>query len=414
MNYSVIVIGDELLIGQVIDTNSGWIARHLNPFGWKANLVQVIGDDAEVITTAINTAFSHADVVLMTGGLGPTKDDITKATLCKYFGGELVHDETTAQNVRMVMSKRHLTVNEYTQAQAMVPSSCTVIQNEVGTAPIMWFERDGKVLVSMPGVPQETATMMERAVIPKLIAKFHSNNIIRHRTYVTSGIIESQLGIMLNDIENQLPQGFKLAYLPTPGVVRLRLTGVCADKTTLDDVFNRFHNDITTLLGKHILACDDLSIAEILGKRLLEKHLTLATAESCTGGNIAHLITSVAGSSDYYVGSVVSYANHVKVNQLGVSSSVLDREGAVSEPVVEQMVKGVCELLNTDCAIATSGIAGPSGGTPEKPVGTVWMAAKCGEKIVTSLRQFPGDRARVIDRASIEAMLLLINLLQNN
>ena len=412
MKYSVIVIGDELLIGQVTDTNSGWIARYMAPWGWEATWVKVIADDAHEITCAIDEAFAASDVVLMTGGLGPTKDDITKPTLCSYFGGELVYDEATASQVEWVVSQRHLALNDYTRAQAMVPQSCRVIQNQVGTAPLMWFERDGKVLVSMPGVPFEMQTMMEREVVPQLLKHFLDNVHIAHRTFVVTGIIESLLAMRLDEFERALPPSMHLAYLPQPGLIRLRLNGTMNDAEALHDAMDLQSRRLHEILGKSIVSDQDEPLAQIVGNRLRALHLTLATAESCTGGNVAHQITAIAGSSDYYQGSVVSYANDVKTRLLDVEESVIAEHGVVSEPVVRQMVEGVCRLLNTDCAVATSGIAGPGGGTPQKPVGTVWMAAKCGSHVAAQMRHYPGERSRVITRATTDSLLLLLGLLE--
>ena len=412
MKYSVIVIGDELLIGQVTDTYSGWIARYMAPWGWEATWVKVIADDAHEITCAIDEAFAASDVVLMTGGLGPTKDDITKPTLCSYFGGELVYDEATASQVEWVVSQRHLALNDYTRAQAMVPQSCRVIQNQVGTAPLMWFERDGKVLVSMPGVPFEMQTMMEREVVPQLLKHFHDNVHIAHRTFVVTGIIESLLAMRLDEFERALPPSMHLAYLPQPGLIRLRLNGTMNDAEALHDAMDLQSRRLHEILGKSIVSDQDEPLAQIVGNRLRALHLTLATAESCTGGNVAHQITAIAGSSDYYQGSVVSYANDVKTRLLDVEESVIAEHGVVSEPVVRQMVEGVCRLLNTDCAVATSGIAGPGGGTPQKPVGTVWMAAKCGSHVAAQMRHYPGERSRVITRATTDSLLLLLGLLE--
>ena len=411
MKYSIIAIGDELLIGQVTDTNSGWIARHMTPRGWDVSTVQVVPDDAEQIELAIDRAFAQTDVVLMTGGLGPTKDDITKPTLCRYFGGEMVLDPEVERNVRQVMEKRHLQLNEYTRLQAMVPSSCRVIQNEVGTAPLMWFEREGRVLVSMPGVPFELQAMMERAVIPQLLARYNDGEDIEFRTFVVTGIIESALAMRLDGFERQLPHGIHLAYLPEGGIIRLRLTGSSTDSAQINADMERLSRQLHDILGGHIIADGDKRLPEILGDRLRERGLTLATAESCTGGNIAHEITTIAGSSDYFKGAVVSYANEVKTGSLGVSQRDIDESGVVSEPVVRQMAEGVARALGTDCAIATSGVAGPGGGTPAKPVGTVWMAAKCGDQVVAQVKRLPGDRSRVITRATTEAQLLLLSLL---
>lgn len=411
MKYSIIAIGDELLIGQVTDTNSGWIARHMTPRGWDVDTIQVVPDDPDQITRAIDRAFAGTDVVLMTGGLGPTKDDITKPTLCRYFGGELVLDEAVEANVRQVMERRHLKLNEYTRLQAMVPSSCRVIQNEVGTAPLMWFEHDDKVLVSMPGVPFELKAMMERAVIPQLLSRYNDGEDIEFRTFVVTGIIESALAMQLDEFERQMPHGIHLAYLPEGGIIRLRLTGTSTDRDQINADMDSLSRQLHDILGGHIIADGDKRLPEILGDCLREKGLTLSTAESCTGGNIAHEITSIAGSSDYFKGAVVSYANEVKTSILGVNEQDIIDHGVVSEPVVRQMVEGACRVIGTDCAIATSGIAGPGGGTPAKPVGTVWMAAKCGDRVVAQVKQLPGDRDRVITRATLEAQLLLLSLI---
>lgn len=412
MNYSIIVVGDELLIGQVVDTNSGWIARHMLPLGWTAHSVKVVADSAESITQAIDEAFAHTDVVLMTGGLGPTKDDITKSTLCHYFGGELVYNQATATNVAEVMQKRGLELNDYTRSQAMVPSSCRVIQNEVGTAPLMWYESNGKVLVSMPGVPHEMSTMLQREVAPQLIAHFKTDMSIMHRTFVVVDVIESALSMKLNDFENNLPAHLHLAYLPQPGIVRLRLTGMLPNRSQLEQDIEQQSARLHNILGDAIWCDEDKTIAQIVGDLLKKHQLTMSTAESCTGGNIAHVITEIAGSSQYFLGSVVSYANAVKESVLHVSPTTIVAHGVVSEPVVEQMVTGVCQALGTDCAVATSGIAGPGGAVPGKPVGTVWMAAKCNDKVTTQCLHLPGDRSRVINRATVEALKMLCKMLR--
>ena len=412
MKYSTIVIGDELLIGQVTDTLSGWIARHLSPLGWEALSVKVIADDEHEIFQAVDEAFASTDVVLMTGGLGPTKDDITKATLCRYFGGEMVLNEDVKRNVDVMFAKRGLEMNRLTALQAMVPSSCRVIQNEVGTAPIMWFERDGKVLVSMPGVPRETQTMMERAVIPQLLGHFHSDVDIEYRTLVVIDYAESALAEKLEPFEQQLPSYIHLAYLPEHGVIRLRLTGEHSDGKLINDDMERLTAQLHKLLGKSIIASEDKPLPMIVGERLRQLGLTLSTAESCTGGNVAHVITQIAGSSDYFMGSVVSYSNDVKHRVLGVDSNTLETCGAVSQPVVEQMVSGACRVCGTDCAVATTGVAGPGGGTTEKPVGTVWIAARVGNVVVSKCFHFNGSRAQVIDRATTHALIMLLKLLK--
>lgn len=413
MKYSTIVIGDELLIGQVTDTNSGWMARHLTPLGWEPHEVRVVADDAQAITRAIDDAFAATDVVLMTGGLGPTKDDITKGTLCDYFGGTMVRDEATARNVEGIVARRHLKLNDYTRDQALVPSSCRVIQNQVGTAPIMWFERDGKVLVSMPGVPFETETMMEREVIPQLLKHFHSKEHIEFRNFVVMGIIESLLAMQLDGFERALPAGLHLAYLPQVGYIKLRLTGIADDAQWLSNQMEQGAEQLHAILGRHIVADHDATMAAIVGERLRERQLTLATAESCTGGNVAHVITEIAGSSDYFVGAVVSYATRVKEDVLHVDHEMIAQYGVVSEQVAEAMATGVAQALSTDCAIATTGVAGPSGGSEATPVGTVCMAAKCGDALVTQRKHYPGTRSRVIERATNDALMLLLDLLDS-
>lgn len=414
MEVSVIVIGDELLIGQVVDTNSGWIARHLNQFGWSVKTVQVISDSAEEILKAIDRAFEQTDIVLTTGGLGPTKDDITKFAMCQYFGGEMVLDQDTLKNVEKIVAERHLSMNSLNESQALVPTSCRVIQNQVGTAPIMWFEKNNKVLVAMPGVPYETETMMQCEVLPQLLRRFETNENIEHRTFIVIGYAESALALKLESFENELPSYIHLAYLPKPGIVRLRLTGTHNNSEMLKCEMDELTVKLDAILGDSIISHVDKSISAILGEKLREQSMTFATAESCTGGNIAHQITSIAGSSDYYVGTVVSYSNKVKHELLNVSKSDLQTYGAVSEPVVKQMVTGICELLGSDCAVATSGIAGPGGGSEEKPVGTVWIAAKVRDKIITQCKHLPGSRDRVIERATTEAQIMLLNLLHQS
>lgn len=413
MKYSIIAIGDELLIGQVTDTNSGWIAREMSVYGWELQKVQVVPDNADAIKKAIDIAFEESDVVLATGGLGPTKDDITKTTLCDYFGGELIFDDATLANVLEVVEKRHLKLNEYTRNQAYVPSSCEVVQNEVGTAPILWFEKDEKVLVSMPGVPFEMQHMMKKVLIPKLVKKTHDNMHLQYRTFIVIDIIESLLAMQLDGFEKELPEYMHLAYLPTPGLIRLRLTGACEDESLLSANMDKFSAKLYELVGDKIICDEDMPLAQILGKKLLEKGMTVASAESCTGGNIAHEITRIAGSSSYFKGSVVSYANEVKINVLNVSSADIDVHGVVSEPVVQQMVSGVCKVMNTDCAISTSGIAGPGGAESGKPVGTVWIAAKAADNVVSQCFHFPGDREHVINRATNEGIKMLLKLLND-
>lgn len=412
MDCSIIVIGDEILIGQVIDTNSGDIARMLNPYGWRVNDVQVVGDETSQILRAIERAFESSDVVLTTGGLGPTKDDITKSTLCQYFGGKLYENAEVLENVKEVVAKRGLKLNELTAQQAIVPSSCQVIQNRVGTAPLMWFEKCGKVLVAMPGVPFETQQMFRQAVLPMLLDKFNSNIAIEHRTLLITGWSESRLAMEISDWEDALPPYIHLAYLPKPGLIRLRLDGTHTDANFINQELDRYKNELIERFGNDILHEDDLTPPEILLHHLNRLGLTVATAESCTGGNIAHQITSIAGSSSVFMGSVVAYSNDVKHRVLGVKCRTLKTHGAVSIPTVEEMAQGVCQVIGTDCSIVTSGIAGPGGGTPDKPVGTVCIAVKSPNGIVSASHHFPGNRSRVIDRASTNAIIILIQKLK--
>ncbi|MDB0680268.1 competence/damage-inducible protein A [Barnesiella intestinihominis] len=411
MNVEIIVIGDELLIGQVTDTNSGWIARELNHIGWEVTEITTVRDRSREITDALNSSFGRVDVVLVTGGLGPTKDDITKQTLCDYFGGKLVFDESVFANVETIFRRRKLTMNESTRNQAYVPNVCTVIQNPVGTAPVMWFERNGKVLVSMPGVPTEMKTVMKEAVISRLREYFQDHSSILHRTCLVKDFTESRLSETLSDFEAQLPACIKLAYLPTPGVIRLRLTARGDEESYLQKIIDDEFFKLRTILGSHLFCGSDTTLAGALGSILTERGETLATAESCTGGNIAHEITRVAGSSVYFKGSVVAYSNEVKTRVLNVSSETLSGFGAVSRETVLQMVSGVQRLLSSDCAIATSGIAGPGGGSVEKPVGTVWIAVRYGERSEAECFCFEGDREQVIARATQSALLMLIQLM---
>lgn len=413
MDVSVIAIGDELLIGQVTDTNSGDIARALTPFGWSLRSTRTVHDSATDIRDAITQAFAESDVVLTTGGLGPTKDDITKSTLRDIFGGEMVLDSGTLENVREVFRRRGLHMNSLTESQAMVPDSCRVIKNELGTAPVMWFERDGKVLVAMPGVPFETRHAFSREVLPRLLRHFGQTATILHSTLIITDITESDLAERIADIENALPPQLHLAYLPNQGYIRLRLDATGMDETRLQKMLSDALSALRENLGDKILAEHDATPEEILKDMLVEKGLTFATAESCTGGNIAHRFTMLPGASDVFAGGVVSYANEVKINALGVDAGTIATLGAVSEPVAAAMAEGACRVLGTDCAVATSGIAGPGGGTPDKPVGTVCMAFTTPAGTHTVTVHLPGDRGRVIDRASTTALIGMIKAVRS-
>jgi len=410
MFVEIITIGDELLIGQVIDTNSAWMGKQLNNVGFEVIRVTSVRDREDEILEAVDAAMKRVDVVLMTGGLGPTKDDITKYTLCKYFGTELVFSEEVFENIKRILANR-ITMNPLNKAQAMVPKDCTVINNKVGTASVSWFEKNGKVLVSMPGVPQEMKYNMSEEVIPRLCSRFKMQAIV-HKTYTVKNYPESVLAIALTDWENQLPECIKLAYLPKSGIVRLRLTGRGNNEDDIRNIVLREGTKLYDILGENVLDENDIPLEEIIGRLLKEQKLTLSTAESCTGGNIAARITSVPGCSAYFKGSIVAYSNEVKSELLQVSEDTLDKYGAVSEEVVKEMVKGAMNSLKTDCAVAVSGIAGPDGGTTEKPVGTVWIAAAYDKTIQTLKQSVDFGRELNIERATNNALLLLQEILK--
>ncbi len=410
INASIITIGDELLIGQVIDTNSAWIAQELNKTGiWLRRRVSV-GDSKAEIIHALDEESRNAAIILITGGLGPTADDITKPVLCEYFGGSMVVDDGALANVKAIFAKLNRPVIERNLKQAEVPNNCTVIPNNRGTAPGMWFEKDGKIFVSMPGVPHEMKGMMTDYVIPHLQQHF-TFPFIDHRTLLTFGIGESFLAEAIKDWEAQLPAHLKLAYLPNYGMVRLRITGSDNNSSRLQETLHIQFKKLKALVAEWLVADEDITLAQVTGRMLLQNKQTVATAESCTGGYIAHLITSVAGSSAWFKGSVVSYANEVKENVLGVQKGTLQLVGAVSEETVKQMVSGVMEKMQTDYAIATSGIMGPDGGTAGKPVGTVWIAAGSRNRIMTAIFHFRYDRARNIEMTSHYALNLLRKLM---
>ncbi len=413
MKISIIVIGDELLLGQVTDTNSGEIARHIAPYGWEVEDVQAVGDEAHEITRAINRAFELSDIVITTGGLGPTKDDITKRVLCDYFGGELREDPNVLANVMDVVNRRGFKINKLTAAQAIVPTSCRVIQNRVGTAPIMWFERDGKVLVSMPGVPFETREMFQSEVFPQLRRKFKSDIDIEHAVLMVTDYTESALAEKISVWEEALPSYLHLAYLPKPGLIRLRIDGAHHDKEFIEREVARAAAELNKMLGSAVLATDDATPAQILLRECGKRGIMLATAESCTGGNIAHEITLIPGSSESFAGGIVSYSNEVKKRVLNVKGTTLEDNGAVSIPVVEEMARGALAATGASVAVATSGIAGPGGGSEDKPVGTVCIATATADGECTSMTaHFPGNRARVIDAATTKALIMAIKHLR--
>ncbi len=402
MNVEIISIGDELLIGQVINTNASWMATELNLSGFNVIKITTISDEKRSIINSIDDAFKKADIVLMTGGLGPTNDDITKYTLCDYFNSNLIFNQKSYDNIVRLFGSRGFPITELNRKQAEVPDNCKVIINNNGTAPGMWFDRGEKVLISMPGVPFEMKPMMTEYIIPEL-TKNNTSKIV-HKTILTTGTGESFLADLIKDWEAALPQHIKLAYLPHPGVVRLRLSAYGFDKTILEEEIETHVHKLNKLIPDLIFGFNDDTLQSVIGKLLKDKNKTLATAESCTGGYIAHLITSVPGSSEYYKGSVISYSNEVKKDILKVSEETLNNYGAVSEQCVIEMAKGVIALLKTDYAIAISGIAGPDGGSDEKPVGTTWVAIANGTEVSTKKFLLGNERSRNIERASIAAL----------
>ena len=408
----IISIGDELLIGQVVNTNASWMAVELNKSGIKVGRITAISDDGQEIVDAIAHAEKTYDIILLTGGLGPTKDDITKNVLADYFGSKIIFHEPTFKHIKSLFSKRNYKVTEVNKHQALIPDKCIPLHNQNGTAPGMWFEKDDKVIVSMPGVPFEMKGLLLDEIIPRLKERFNLSHIY-HRTAMTTGIGESLLAEKIADWENCLPDYIKLAYLPQPGIVRLRLSASGNNMETIEEEVDNYCNKLIDIIPDIIFGWDDISLEEVVGNLLKERGQTLSTAESCTGGYIAHLITSIAGSSEYYAGSVVSYSNDVKDNVLGVDKNVIDLKGAVSKEVVEQMASGGKKLLKTDYCLATSGIAGPDGGTDEKPVGTVWIALATPDDVVSKLFHFGEHRGRNIRRSALSALEMLRRYLIN-
>ncbi len=402
----IISIGDELLIGQVINTNASWMASELNKNGIKVIRINAVSDSASDIKSAIAEAEQRAGIILLTGGLGPTKDDITKHVLADYFNSKMIFHKPTYEQVKEIFKARKFKVSDVNKKQAEIPDNCIPLFNEHGTAPGMWFEKEDMVLVSMPGVPFEMRSLLKNHVIPRLQKKYSLNHIF-HKTIMTTGVGESMLAERITDWENNLPDNIKLAYLPQPGIVRLRLSTTGNKKNKLENEVKNHCQKLNSIIPEIIFGYDDITIEEVIGNQLLSANKTLSTAESCTGGYIAHLITSIAGSSAYFKGSVVSYSNDVKINELGVDSVMLDSMGAVSREVIEQMAIGGQELLKTDYCLATSGIAGPDGGTNEKPVGTVWIALATPTSVHSKLFHFGEHRGRNIRRSALAAMNML-------
>ena len=401
---SIITIGDELLIGQVVDTNSAWIAQELNKIGIAVKHRVAVGDNKEDILLALDEEQKLADIILITGGLGPTADDITKPLLCEYFDGKMIlHQPSLDFIIDLFEKKFRRPMSPRNHKQAEVPDTCTVLMNERGTAPGMMFKKDKKIFVAMPGVPHEMKWIMQTHVLPYIIQNYHIG-YVEHKTLITAGIGESSLADLINDIEESIPSYIKLAYLPNFGMVRLRLTGYGTDKEVLLNDLNKYFILLKDRVAEYLVTDQDLPLEAVVGKLLKERNQTVSTAESCTGGLIGHLISSVPGASAYFKGSIVSYSNEVKTNLLEVSEATLASFGAVSEETVSKMATEVLKLMNTDFSVAVSGIMGPDGETVDKPVGTVWIAVASKNNVVTKTFNLPFDRQRNVQQTAINSL----------
>jgi nicotinamide-nucleotide amidase len=413
LKAEIITIGDEILIGQIIDTNSAWIAEQFNLSGIEIYQVTSVHDDTDHIMEALRKAEEKVDLVILTGGLGPTKDDITKHALCEYFNTKLIFHEPTFIHIRERFKNRNIDLNKMNREQALVPEACNVLPNKAGTAPGMWFTRNDIIFVSVPGVPFEMKYLVENEILPRL-KKNNKTKAIFHKTIQTQGLPESMLAERIENWENSLPKNIKLAYLPNPMSVRLRLSAMGTDMEMLKKQVDEEIERLQQLIPDYIFGFDNETLAEVTGRILFDKKQTLALAESCTGGYISHLITSVPGCSGYFKGSITAYSNEIKQQVLGVGTDTLEKHGAVSEQVVREMALGIKKLMNTDFAIATSGIAGPDGGTPEKPVGSVWFAIAGPKNLVTEKLVFGDNRERNIIRSSQTALQMLRRLMQSS
>lgn len=412
MLAEIITIGDEILIGQTIDTNSAWIARELNKIGIALSQIRSIQDERESIINSLNSISPDCKFVFLTGGLGPTKDDITKRVLAEYFHTELKREPEILEKIESFFSQRGRQILESNRRQADLPVDAIILANDLGTASGMWFEKDGKVFISMPGVPYEMKGIMQKEVIPR-IKEHYDLPAIYYRTLMTEGVGESFLAESISEWEAGLDdKGISIAYLPSPGTVKIRLGARGGNFEELKSKVDLEIEVLYTLIPDAIFGENDISQEEAIADLLKKKQVTVATAESCTGGYLAHMLTSIPGSSQYYLGSIISYSNEVKIAQLDVSKESIQIEGAVSQSVVEQMAIGVRNKFSSDIAIATSGVAGPDGGTDEKPVGTVWIALAAKEGVFSKKFTFEKDRGRNIRRSALSSMSMLRRYLQ--
>lgn len=406
MQATIITIGDEILIGQIVDTNSVSIAKHLNAAGIVVREKCSIGDRADEIASTIRRAMQQTQVVILTGGLGPTKDDITKKTLAELFHSAMRYDEAVAAHVEQLLTARGIAFNALNRSQAEVPTCCTVLHNAHGTAPGMWFEAEGCVIVSLPGVPYEMEHLMQDEVMPRLKARFALRQIV-HRTLITAGLAESILAKRIEAWEESLPDYLKLAYLPSAGIVRLRLSAYEVEgRVVAEEIEHRFA-ELKRLIPDYVVGFETATVEEQVHAELIRRGQTLAVAESCTGGKIASKFTAMAGASHYFLAGLTTYSNEAKINLLGVSPATLAAHGAVSEATVREMAEGVRRVTGADYAVATTGIAGPTGGSAEKPVGTVWFAVSGPKGTAATCHLCGTDRGQVIDRATAYAIRML-------
>ena len=413
MKTEIITIGDEILIGQIVDTNSAWMGQQLNLHGIELYQVTSVHDDHDHIIKALANAEKEVDLVLITGGLGPTKDDITKNSLCEYFGTELIYHPEVFEHVQTLLSSRNVTINQLNREQALLPASCTVLHNSAGTASGMWFERNGTIFVSMPGVPFEMEAIMTEEVFPRL-TKLGIMQSIVHKTILTYGLPESMLAEKIEEWESALPGFIHLAYLPSALMVRLRLSAYGTDKAMLETEIGKQVKKLLDIVPEYVFGFDDDNLALIIGRMLVKSSKTMAVAESCTGGNIAHFVTFNAGSSAYFKGGVVAYSNEIKTRLLDVPAEMIETYGAVSQKVAEAMAVGAQKALNADFTIATTGIAGPDGGPADKPVGTIWIAVAGPSGVKSEKYLFRHNRERNIIRSTQTALNLLRKLILND
>lgn len=406
MQAEIITIGEELLIGQIVNSNAAWIAEQLNGAGIDVRQISVVSDAESEILRMLSDAFERSDLLILTGGLGPTRDDVTKVALCRFFNTNLVLNNEVLEDIKALFSRRNIGLSELNRQQAMVPEGALVLRNKNGTAPGLWFQRQQKTCVAMPGVPFEMKAIMEDCVLPEL-KKRPQQKFIIHRTILTQGIGESFLSEIIANWENNLHPFIKLAYLPSAGQVRLRLSASGTNESALRNALALEEEKLLKLIPQYVWGSDNQTLEQVAGGLLKEKKLTVSTAESCTGGFLAHKITSVAGSSVYFKGSIVAYSNELKTNLLGVKKSLLKKHGAVSRQVVEVMAQKGCQIMEADFCLATSGIAGPAGGTPDKPVGMVWIALASKHEVWSKLLYLGDQRERNIARAGMAALALL-------